>query len=200
VIRELELSGRIAVRLDSGDLDALARDARRLLDGAGLNEVRIFASGGLDEYHIAGLVHGGAPIDAFGVGTRMGVSADAPYLDTVYKLVQYGDRPVMKLSAGKATAPGPKQVFRTGRLDDDLVGLRDEPPPAGREPVLVPAMRGGRRVAQRESIAAGRERFERDLAALPAPARRIRDPEAPRAGYTPAFERLRERARAHANR
>ena len=200
VIRELELSGRVAIRLDSGDLDALARDARGILDDAGLKDVRIFASGGLDEFQIAQLVRAGAPIDAFGVGTRMGVAADAPYLDTVYKLVQYGDRPVMKLSAGKATAPGPKQVFRGEHLDDDLIGLRDEEPPGGRERVLVPVMRGGRRVAPRGSIAQGRDRFQRDLGALPTPARRIADPVPPKPGHTAAFERLRESARPHANR
>jgi nicotinate phosphoribosyltransferase len=200
VIRELELSGRIAIRLDSGDLDALARNARGILDDAGLEDVRIFASGGLDEFHIAELVRANAPIDAFGVGTLMGVAADAPYLDTVYKLVQYGDRPVMKLSAGKATAPGPKQVFRGEHLDDDLIGLRDEEPPVGRERLLVSVMRGGRRVAPRGSIAQGMDRFQRDLGALPTPAGRIADPVPPRPGHTAAFERLRESARAHANR
>jgi nicotinate phosphoribosyltransferase len=200
VIRELELTGRIAIRLDSGDLGALARDARRLLNGADLKDVRIFASGGLDEFQIETLVHEDIPIDAFGVGTRMGVSADAPYLDTVYKLVQHGDRPVMKLSIGKATAPGPKQVFRAGRLDRDVIGLRDDDPPAGYDPLLIPVMAGGRRVAPPVSIADGRARFERDLEALPESARRITGPVAPRPGHTPGFEQLAERARAEANR
>src|SRR5438874_230481 len=97
VIEELKLAGRVGIRLDSGDLAELARDARAMLDDAGHPEVRVFASGGLDEYQIEALVAARAPIDAFGVGTLMGVSADAPYLDTVYKLVQYGGRPVMKL-------------------------------------------------------------------------------------------------------
>ena len=89
------------------------------------------ASGGLDEYALDDLVRAGAPIDGYGVGTKIGVAADAPYLDTAYKLVQYGERPVFKLSPGKATLPGRKQVFRGPGLVDQ-VGLRDQPPP--REP------------------------------------------------------------------
>ena len=111
--------------------------------------VRIFVSGGLDEYDIDDLVRAGAAIDAFGVGTRMGVSADAPFVDSVYKLVEYAGRPVLKLSADKATAPGAKQVFRTvrgGRLAGDVIGLRGEPPPSGTEPLLTQAMTGGARL------------------------------------------------------
>ncbi len=100
VARRLRLPGPVGVRLDSGDLARLARSARRLLDEAGLPGARIFASGGLDEYAIAGLVADQAPIGAYGVGTKMGVSADAPSLDSAYKLVAYAGRPVMKLSPG----------------------------------------------------------------------------------------------------
>ena len=99
--------------------------ARRLLDDAGLPDARIFASGGLDEHAIAALVADQAPIDAYGVGTKMGVSADAPYLDSAYKLVAYAGRPVMKLSQGKATWPGAKQVYRGP--GGDVLALRDEP-------------------------------------------------------------------------
>src|SRR5204863_10101127 len=106
--------------------------------------VRIFASGGLDEQVIADLVARRVPIDAYGVGTKVGVSADAPYLDTAYKLVAYDGRPVMKLSPGKITAPGPKQVFRGPPSEGDIVGVRDAPVPAGHEPVLGPVMVGGR--------------------------------------------------------
>lgn len=136
VIAELGLTGPVGVRLDSGDLAVLARQAREILDGAGLRQARIVASGSLDEDVIAALVSRGAPIDAYGVGTRMGVSYDAPSLDSAYKLVEYAGRPVLKQSPGKATLPGPKQVFRdpTG-AGADIVGLRDEPPPAGREPL-----------------------------------------------------------------
>ena len=112
VAQLLRLAGPVGVRLDSGDLAALARTARCMLDDAGLPGARIFASGGLDEYAIADLVAGGAPVDAYGVGTKMGVSADAPCLDSAYKLVAYACLPVMKLSPGKVSQPGAKQVYR----------------------------------------------------------------------------------------
>ena len=92
-VRDLGLDGTLAVRLDSGDLDALSRDARALLDDAGLRHARIFASGGLDEHEVHELVQAGAPVDAFGIGTQIGVAADAPYIDSVYKLVEYDGRP-----------------------------------------------------------------------------------------------------------
>jgi nicotinate phosphoribosyltransferase len=129
VIRQLGLRDQLGVRLDSGDLGALAVQTRRLLDQAGLGEVRIVASGSLDEFLIAELTARAAPIDAYGVGTKMGVSADAPYLDSAYELVAYGDRPVLKLSPEKATVPGRKQVFRAPDAHRELVGLREEPRP-----------------------------------------------------------------------
>src|SRR5918994_4535938 len=112
VIGEMNLPGEAGVRLDSGDLDRLSREARRLLDHAGLDAARIFASGGLDEHEVAELVRAGAPVDAFGIGTQLGVSADVPYVDAVYKLVEFDGRPVLKLSPAKATVPGRKQVWR----------------------------------------------------------------------------------------
>ncbi len=115
MIRDLGLDGALGVRLDSGDLDVLARGARALLDEAGLPEARIFASGGLDELEVHELVRAGAPVDAFGIGTQLGVSADAPYVDSVYKLVEYDGRPVMKLSSAKVSPPGRKQVWRPRR-------------------------------------------------------------------------------------
>ena len=178
VIGELGLEDRSGVRLDSGDLSALARETRRMLDGAGLPRVRIFVSGGLDEHDLARFVAGGVPVDAAGIGTRMGVSADAPYLDSAYKLVAYDGRPVAKLSAGKATLPGAKQVFRGARLDD-TIGLRDEPARPAAAPLLQPFMSGGHRLAPPESLGAARERFEVDLRALPASARDLDRPEAP---------------------
>jgi nicotinate phosphoribosyltransferase len=196
VIRELGLSGPLGVRLDSGDLGALAAQVRRLLDAAGLPQVRIVASGGLDEYAIAELVERGAPIDAYGVGTKMGVSADAPFLDTAYKLVVYAGRPVMKLSAGKAYAPGAKQVFRGPAAAGDLVGLRDEPVPPGRARLLEPVMAGGRRVGPAEGLAAARARFEADLAWLPERARALREPEPVPVLLTERLERLRDQVRA----
>ena len=105
-IGDLGLSGEVGVRLDSGDLDALARSARALLDRAGLDHARIFASGGLDELEVHELVRAGAPVDAFGIGTQLGVSADAPSIDSVYKLVEFDGRAAMKLSSGKVSPPG----------------------------------------------------------------------------------------------
>jgi nicotinate phosphoribosyltransferase len=177
VIEELGLGGTLGVRLDSGDLGDLSVQVRRLLDAAGLPQVRIVASGGLDEHAIAALVAQRAPIDAYGVGTKMGTSADAPYLDSAYKLVAYGGQPVMKLSPAKAYPPAAKQVFRGPAADGDLVGLREEPVPAGRTPLLAPAMVGGRRVGPPPGLGAARERFEADLAWLPERARALREPE-----------------------
>lgn len=177
VAAELGLRENVGVRLDSGDLAQLARDSRKLLDAAGLTSARILASGSLDELEIERLVRDSAPIDAFGVGTRMGVSADAPSLDSVYKLVAYDGRPVMKLSPAKVTAPGSKQVFRTaGRVLGDVLGLRDEPPDPLMPGLLKPAMRRGRRLGPPDSVASMRARFEADLARLPEAARRIRQP------------------------
>ena len=176
------------IRLDSGDLAALAREARGLLDEAGLTQTQIFVSGGLDEYAIADLLAAGAPIDAFGVGTKLGVSEDAPSLESVYKLVAYGGRPVMKLSTGKASTPGAKQVFRASDANDanpgnaaDVIALRDEASPAGAEPLLVPVMQNGTRT-HFDTLAAARARFEADLGVLPKTAKQIRNPLAPTAG------------------
>ncbi|PZG02690.1 nicotinate phosphoribosyltransferase [Micromonospora deserti] len=197
VVTELGLTGSVGVRLDSGDLAALARQARAILDGAGLTRAQIVASGSLDEDIIAGIVATGAPIDAYGVGTKMGVSYDAPSLDSAYKLVGVGDRPVLKLSPGKATLPGPKQVFRApAAAGGDIVGLRDEPPPVGREPLLVPVMRGGRRLDAADpagEVRAARRRFDADLAWLPEPARRLADPAPLTAAVSPALAALHER-------
>ena len=190
VIKELGLHGRLGVRIDSGDLLALSRRGRRLLDQAGLHDVRIFVSGGLDEVSIDKLVQDGALIDAFGVGTRMGVSADHPYLDTAYKLVLYEGRPVMKLSRGKVSAPGRKQVFRRSRPFSDLVGLHDEQVPPGRERLLEPVMVGGSRRAGREPIGDARARFTADLDRLPGGARSVSSPRPPVARPTAALRKL----------
>lgn len=189
VIQRLGLAGRSGIRLDSGDLSAQAFESRRLLDEAGLPEVRIFVSGSLDEHDLAALVSAGAPADAAGVGTRMGVSADAPYLDSAYKLVDYAGRPVAKLSTGKATLPGAKQVFRAAGLCD-LIGLRGEDPPAGTDRLLEEVMRGGRRTGPARPWTEGRDRFEADLAQLPAAAADLDHPVPVAATITPALERL----------
>jgi nicotinate phosphoribosyltransferase len=137
------------IRLDSGDLADLARKSRDLLDEAGLTDVQIFASGGLDEDKIAEMVRAGAPIDGFGVGTRMSVSRDTPALDMAYKLTAYGGKGRLKLSTGKPLLPGPKQVFRQeegGMATGDLVALEEEDH-QGR-PLLVPVMEGGERLPE----------------------------------------------------
>ena len=183
----LDLREGVGVRLDSGDLLALSKATREILDAAGRPDVTIVASGGLDEHDLARLLDAGAPIDVFGVGTRIGVSADAPTVDTVYKLVEYEGRPVMKLSTGKQTRPGTKQVYR----DDsgDLLALASELAPGG-TPLLVPVMAGGRRLAPTEPIAAAQARLAADLSALPEAARRLRDPIAPTVRVSEPLERL----------
>ena len=191
VIGELGLESHSAIRLDSGDLVFLARAARAELDRAGLPQVRILVSGGLDEHDLARFVAEGAPIDSAGVGTRLGVSADAPYLDTVYKLVAYDGRPVAKQSTGKATLPGAKQVFRGPGLEDTLA-LRDEPAPAGARPLLEQVMTGGRRLRPPEELAAARARLESDLSELPADARDLIDPVPLVARRSTSLERLTE--------
>lgn len=197
VIRMLGLEHSSGIRLDSGDLAGLAFASRRLLDDAGLPDVRIFASGGLDEHDVARFVAANAPIDAVGVGTRMGVSADAPYLDSAYKIVAYDGRPVVKLSPGKATLPGAKQVFR-GRNLSDQIGLRREEPPAGTVPLLEKVMNRGRPLWPGESLSRARQRFEADLAELPAQAALLDGAVAPAASITPAMQRLAEDVRARA--
>jgi nicotinate phosphoribosyltransferase len=137
-----------AVRLDSGDIGALACQCRRLLDEAGLNRVGIFVSSEMDEHRIAQLLAGGAPIDGFGVGTKLAVAEDVSHLDMVYKLVEYAGRGRMKLSSRKVVYPGRKQVFRVlegGRMVRDVIGRYDETLPG--EPLLQPVMRGGQRLA-----------------------------------------------------
>jgi nicotinate phosphoribosyltransferase len=169
------------VRLDSGDLIALSFAVREILDAAGLAETTIFASGSLDEHEIAKAVARGAPIDGFGVGSRLGVSADAPYLDMAYKLVAYDGAPRLKLSAGKATWPGPKQVWRVLNAPggpEDWLTLASEPAIAAGEPLLVPVMEGGRRIDV-EPLSAVRDRVRRQLALLPTGCRSLEHPASP---------------------
>jgi nicotinate phosphoribosyltransferase len=178
--RIVELARRLAdkpiaaVRLDSGDLDLLARRVRARFDAAGLSDIEIFASGNLDEHRIADLVRRDAPIDAFGIGTSLDVSADAPALDCVYKLEEYAGRPRRKRSTGKATWPGRKQVYRrrleSGEFAGDVLTL-DADSQSG-EPLLRPVMRAGKVVAP-QSLAASRDRARAELTALPEPLRAI---------------------------
>jgi len=175
VRKAIELARRIGddcrltgIRLDSGDLDALSRGARAMLDEAGLQRLKIVASGGLNETRIDKLVEAGAPIDVFGVGTDMSVSADAPALDVAYKLTEYAGSGRMKLSARKATMPGRKQVFRrtvAGAAVGDVIARRDETHDG--VPLLECVMVGGERTKEQESLGALRERSAAMIAALP---------------------------------
>ena len=180
-----------AVRLDSGDLGALAGQARQMLDAAGQHGVRIFASGGLDEDEIAALIAAGAPIDAFGVGTKLAVSEDVPSLDMAYKLVAYAGRPRMKLSSRKAIYPGRKQVFRRvedGRIVRDVIGRYDETLEG--EPLLQPVMRRGARLAAgRVSLEEARVHARRELEQLPEVLRSLAPAEVPyRVEISPALQ------------
>jgi nicotinate phosphoribosyltransferase len=175
VRRAAATPGRLkGVRLDSGDLDDLSRKARRILDEAGHRDAIIFASGNLDEERVAALVAAGAPIDSFGIGTSLTTSADAPYLDAVYKLEEYGGKPRRKRSTAKATWPGRKQVWRSygegGRFARDVITVEGDAQPG--EPLVLPAMRGGRRLPQ-PGLAESRARCLRDMARLPAPSVQI---------------------------
>lgn len=190
VAREMAVRGhRLAgVRLDSGDLLSLSRQVRGILDEAGFGYVRIFASGGLDEHVIDGLLTAGAPIDAFGVGTRMDVSADAPYLDMAYKLVRYAGRNVLKFSAGKETWTGEKQVYRRrapdGAFEGDRLTLRDEAAPPGTEPLLETVMASGVATKPLPTLVAIRDRCSAQLRALPESVRRLRNPGAYPVAYS----------------
>jgi nicotinate phosphoribosyltransferase len=168
--RKLPESRLRGVRLDSGDLVALAREARAILDAEGLQDAGIFASGGLDEYEVHRLLAQGAPIDAFGVGTAAVVSSDAPTLDSVYKLVSYAEAPRLKTSVDKETLPGRKQVFRlldqAGKMEGDTLGLAEESLPG--EPLLVEVMRQGRRTdSGRRTLEDARAFARTELARLP---------------------------------
>ena len=163
----IELSRRLgdrftlkAIRLDSGNIRDLSRQARELLDAAGLRQVQIFVSNELEEQKISELIAGGAPIDGFGVGTRMAVSDDVPTIDLAYKLVEYDGRPRTKLSSHKVIYPWRKQVFRqtqNGRMIRDVIGRHDELFPG--EPLLQPVMSGGSRLASARSTLEDARRF-----------------------------------------
>lgn len=159
-----------AIRLDSGDLAGLARASRDVLDAAGLDDVDIFVSGGLDEHGVARLLDAGAPIDGFGVGTRLGVSADRPSLEMVYKLTEYAGRSRLKLSEEKELLPGRKQLFRrmrAGVYAGDTIARWGEHGVEG-EPLLRCVMEQGRRTDDGpEPLDAIRERTAAAVAALP---------------------------------
>lgn len=168
------------VRLDSGALDTLSRAVRAVLDDGGLGAARIFATGDLDEHEIARLVAAGAPVDAFGVGTRLSTSFDAPALGGVYKLVELvTDHDVhgrIKTSPGKTTFPGRKQVWRRGARGEsrgDVLALATESGPPDAEPLLVCVMRGGRRSAAPPALTDVRTRARALIDRLPTDLRRL---------------------------
>ena len=176
VAKELEAKGfRLGgVRLDSGDLAETSKKVRKILDDSGLNYVKIFASGDLDEFKISELLNDGARIDAFGVGTKMGTSADRPYLDVIYKLcetmtAQGGFAPIMKLSKDKITLPGRKQVYRfkkaDGSFERDVIALASEKVEG--EPLLVKVMDKGKLIYDLPSLKQIRDYAAENLSKLP---------------------------------
>ena len=156
------------VRIDSGNLAKLAVEVRKIFDEAGLRDVKIIGSGGLDEYDLADFSNANVPYDGYGVGTKMGVSADTPWSDIAYKLVEYDDRPVLKLSTGKVSLPGKKQIFRIGDkqgpLQKDIITLRGEN-----------VMTEGKIIAPLPSLEESRAVFLSEFAKLPEPIKAIRN-------------------------
>ena len=158
--------------------------------------MQIFASGNLDEYKLRDLIEGDAPIDGFGVGTRLDTSSDAPYLDCAYKLQEYAGCPCRKRSEGKATWPGRKQVYRVfdaeGYIDGDVLTVCDDRQEG--QPLLVPALRGGKRVDAPEPLSVLRDRAARQLRTLP---RRLCVLEGQREPFEVTISEALQRARAH---
>ena len=171
VAKEMQKRGHtlIGVRLDSGDMVSLSREVRKIFDDAGLYDVKIYASSGFDEFKIAKVISEGATIDAFGVGTKVGVSADAPFVDVVYKMVRFKGRDVRKLSPGKVTLAGEKQVFRksdqNGRYLEDIIGRRDEIIAEGK-PLLEKVMENGHLLRSHPQLQMLQEKFKENFAAL----------------------------------
>ena len=180
------------IRLDSGNMAALSRDARIILDEAGLDQAKIFASGGFDEYKIHAILAKGAEIDAFGVGTKMGVSADAPYFDMAYKLVKYAGRPVLKLSTGKKTLTSAKQVFRmtgsNGELDHDVIALREDTMDG--EALLKPMMENGKIKPVLPSLKDIRDRFMEEFSNLPEKYKALKNPKPYPVHLSPHMEEM----------
>lgn len=181
VARELRAQGRdlAGVRLDSGELAGLSCRVRDILDEAGFPEVGIFTSGDLDEYRIQTLRADGACIQGYGVGTRLGVSWDVPALGGVYKLSADHEGPKLKLSSGKTTLPGAKQVWRTEDRDSivDTIGLTSET--LGGQPLLERVMYGGRRQTAAADLARIRDGVRSWLFRLPAELGEVREEAAP---------------------
>ncbi len=174
VAKEMEQKGQKlrGVRLDSGDLNFLSRKVREILDSNGFPYVKILASGDLNEWRIAELTRANCPIDFWGVGTQLGTSADAPYLGGVYKLVDRDGRPTIKLSQGKLTLPGKKQVYRClnsqGQFLKDIIALQDEPIPTRNSfPLLHKVMENGEIIGNIPSLQNLQKRFYENLSRFP---------------------------------
>ncbi len=200
VAREMAARGQRlqGVRIDSGNLASLARQVRRILDDADMKHVKIIGSDGLDEYDLARFAESGVPYDSYGVGTKMGVSADAPWSDMAYKLVEYGDRSVLKLSAGKESWPGKKQVFRLrddgGKYSGDVVALRGEQRPDG-EALLKQVMLGGNVVDRLPTLEDSRSLCRDELARLPEVYKTIADPAVYPVSFSEGLRTLGEKLR-----
>jgi nicotinate phosphoribosyltransferase len=183
------------VRIDSGDLGTLAIEVRKIFDEAGFPDVKIVGSGGLDEFDLAEFSAANVPYDSYGVGTKMGVSADAPWFDIAYKLVEYDQRPVLKLSTGKGSWPGAKQVFRSrdrhGQLQKDIIALRSENFP-GAEPLLRKVMTNGQPCAPSPTLEKIREDCLAEFGRLPDPVKAIRHPAPYSVELSPRLRALRE--------
>jgi nicotinate phosphoribosyltransferase len=188
----------IGVRIDSGDLAAQAREVRKIFDDAALPEVKIIGSGGLDEVDLLAMSASNTPYDSYGVGTKMGTSADAPWADMCYKLVEYGDQPMLKLSPGKLSCPGKKQVFRQrdgeGNFQRDLLGLRDEG--IGGEKLLKEVMRDGKILGPQPSLTESRATFAADFASLPREVKAIHNPRRYDVDFTAKLMNLRDQTAA----
>lgn len=158
------------VRIDSGNLLDLCVKVRRILDDTGMQHVKIFLSGDLNEYKIEELLRRGCPADYFGIGTELVTSYDDPALSGVYKLVEASGRPVMKISPGKISYPGPKQVYRfsqNGKFDHDRISLAGEPSPEGGTALLQPFVRNGRQVTELPSLEETQQYAAQALDSLP---------------------------------
>ena len=198
VAKKLEKEGHKlkAIRLDSGDLVSLSKSARKILDKNGLSYVEIFGSGNLDEYKVEELMKKGALIDAFGVGTAMGVSKDAPYCDVVYKLVELSNKnkhlPTMKLSKGKVTFPGKKQVYRfndkNGNYVKDVLALRDER--IYGQKLLVKVMEKGKIVYKMPSLEEIRKTTKNNLKKLPDKYKKLKNAAKYKVKISPELKKL----------
>jgi nicotinate phosphoribosyltransferase len=198
VAKEMQKSGHtlIGVRLDSGDMVSLSREVRKIFDTAGLYDVKIYASSGFDEFKIAKVISEGAAIDAFGVGTKVGVSADAPFVDVVYKMVRFKGRDVKKLSPGKVTLAGEKQVFRksdqNGRYLEDIIGQRNEIISEGK-PLLEKVMENGHLLRPHPQLQMLQEKFKENFASLDDGYKSIQDHKAYPVKLSTRLKNLQER-------